>query len=167
MQVAEHACKNNKPFCMNLSAPFLCQFFKEPMMQAFPYIDIIIGNDQEAVTFSKEQNLETSDIEEIALRIAKLPKENKLRSRIVVITQGNNPVICAKDGAITKYEAIVVPEEEIIDTNGAGDAFAGGFLAQYVQDQPLDVCIKCGIYAGAEVIKQSGCSLPEKPAFKA
>lgn len=166
MQVAEHACENNKPFCMNLSAPFLSQFFKEPMMKAFPYVDILFGNEQEAEAFSKEQNLGTTDIAEIALCISKLPKENKSRSRIVIITQGNDAVICAKDGEITKYPAIVIPAEEIVDTNGAGDAFVGGFLAQYVQEQPLDVCINCGIYAATEVIKQSGCSLPEKPAFK-
>lgn len=166
MEIAEHACKNDKPFCMNLSAPFLCQFFKEPMMKAFPYIDILFGNEQEAVTFSQEHDFGTTDVEEIALRIQKLPKENESRSRIVIITQGHEPVICAKDGTITKYPAFSVPSEEIVDTNGAGDAFAGGFLAQYIQDKDLDICIKCGIYAATEVIKQSGCSLPEKPEFK-
>ena len=30
---------------MNLSAPFLPQFFKEPMMDAMPYVDIIFGNE--------------------------------------------------------------------------------------------------------------------------
>lgn len=45
MEVAEHACANNKTFMMNLSAPFLSQFFKEPMMKAFPYIDILFGNE--------------------------------------------------------------------------------------------------------------------------
>lgn len=32
-------------FTMNLSAPFLCQFFKKPMMDAFPYVDILFGNE--------------------------------------------------------------------------------------------------------------------------
>ena len=165
MEVAEHACKYDKPFCMNLSAPFLCQFFKEPMMKAFPYIDILFGNEQEAATFANEHNFETTDVEEIALLLQSLPKENKSRSRIVIITQGKDPVICAKDGKVTKYPAISVPAEDIIDTNGAGDAFVGGFLAQYIQGKSLDICINCGIYAATEVIKQSGCSLPEKPKF--
>lgn len=30
---------------MNLSAPFLSQFFKEPLMNAMPYVDIIFGNE--------------------------------------------------------------------------------------------------------------------------
>ncbi|GIX95940.1 adenosine kinase 2 [Caerostris extrusa] len=165
MQIAEHACKNNKRFLMNLSAPFLCQFFKEPMMQALPYVDILFGNEQEAAMFSKEQNFGIDSIEDIALRISELPKKNTLVPRIVIITQGDNSVIMATEGKITLYPTVNVPPEEIVDTNGAGDAFVGGFLSRYVQKKPLDVCIKCGIYAATEVIKQSGCTLPEKPTF--
>ena len=32
-------------FTMNLSAPFLCQLFKKPMMDAFCYVDILFGNE--------------------------------------------------------------------------------------------------------------------------
>ena len=45
LAIAEHAASNNKTFTMNLSAPFLVQFFKEPMMKVFPYIDIVFGNE--------------------------------------------------------------------------------------------------------------------------
>jgi adenosine kinase len=30
---------------MNLSAPFLCQFFKDPMLQTLPYVDVLFGNE--------------------------------------------------------------------------------------------------------------------------
>jgi sugar/nucleoside kinase (ribokinase family) len=45
MEVANHAFKHDCPFMMNLSAPFLSQFFKEPMMEAMPYVDVLIGNE--------------------------------------------------------------------------------------------------------------------------
>lgn len=45
MDIALHAHDRNKIFMMNLSAPFLSQFFKEPMMKVFPYIDILFGNE--------------------------------------------------------------------------------------------------------------------------
>ena len=45
MDIAQHASEKNKMLMMNLSAPFLSQFFKEPMMKAFPYIDILFGNE--------------------------------------------------------------------------------------------------------------------------
>jgi adenosine kinase len=49
MEVADHALKTDCPFMMNLSAPFLSQFFKEPMMQAMPYVDILFGNETVSV----------------------------------------------------------------------------------------------------------------------
>ena len=33
LKVAQHAQAANKNFCMNLSAPFLCEFFKDPMLK--------------------------------------------------------------------------------------------------------------------------------------
>ena len=59
-----------------------------------------------------------------------------------------------------------IPKEEIVDTNGAGDSFVGGFMSQYVQNKPLEVCIKAGHYCASEVIKRSGCTFPPKPQFK-
>lgn len=46
LTVAKHACSTRKVFCMNLSAQFLCRIFKDNMMAAFPYIDILFGNDE-------------------------------------------------------------------------------------------------------------------------
>ncbi|XP_022251167.1 adenosine kinase-like [Limulus polyphemus] len=166
LEVAKYACEANKVFMMNLSAPFLSQFFKEPMMQAMPYVDILFGNESEAATFSKEQNLGLTSVKEIALKICEFPKENKLRSRMTIITQGSNPVIVACDGKVTEYPVINLKNEEIIDTNGAGDAFVGGFLAKYIQGKPIDVCVKCGVYAATEIIKQSGCQFPQEITFK-
>lgn len=54
--VAKNACDSNKMFMTNLSAPFLVTAFKEPMMAAMPYVDILFGNETEALTFAKEHN---------------------------------------------------------------------------------------------------------------
>ncbi|XP_070544618.1 adenosine kinase-like isoform X2 [Ptychodera flava] len=166
LTLAKHALEKNKTFCMNLSAPFLCQFFKEPMMDCMPYVDILFGNETEAAIFSKEQNLGTEDCKEIAMKMAELPKENKERPRTVVITQGCDPVIVVKDGKLKEYSIIKLSAEEIVDTNGAGDAFVGGFLAQFVQDKDIDECVRCGIYASNYIIKQSGVTLKDKPNFQ-
>lgn len=45
LKVAKHASDNNKIFCMNLSAPFISQFFKQPLMEIMPYVDILFGNE--------------------------------------------------------------------------------------------------------------------------
>ena len=51
---------------------------------------------------------------------------------------------------------------QIVDTNGAGDAFVGGFLAQLAKNKSIEDCVKCGIWAATEIIQRSGCTFPEK-----
>ena len=63
------------------------------MLAALPYIDIFFGNESEAATFAKENNLGTGDIKEIAHKIAAMPKANQNRKRMVVFTQGDLPII--------------------------------------------------------------------------
>ncbi|KRT82695.1 hypothetical protein AMK59_4456, partial [Oryctes borbonicus] len=92
LEVAKCAFLNNRPFLMNLSAPFISQFYKEPLMQVMPYIDVLFGNETEAATFATEQSFGTSDLKEIARRICKLPKQNEKRRRVCIITTGDKPV---------------------------------------------------------------------------
>ena len=65
MNVAMKANEMNRPLIMNLSAPFISQFFKEPLMAVMPYIDILFGNESEALTFANEQNFGTENLTEI------------------------------------------------------------------------------------------------------
>ncbi|CAH1377100.1 hypothetical protein MTP99_018518 [Tenebrio molitor] len=166
IEIAKHALANNRPFIMNLSAPFISQLYKEPLMQVMPYIDLLFGNETEAETFANEQNFGTRDLKEIALKICNLPKQNENRSRVCVITTGHNPVILACDGKITEFPVNVLSKTQLVDTNGAGDAFAGGFLSQYIQGQSLDVCVRCGIWAASEVVQRSGCTFSGKAGFQ-
>ncbi|TGZ52604.1 Uncharacterized protein DBV15_07083 [Temnothorax longispinosus] len=164
--VAKHAHENDKIFMMNLSAPFLCEFFQKPMLAAFPYVDILFGNETEAEAFAKANNLNETDKRQIALKISEMEKINDKRKRIVVITQGAEAVLLAKDGTVTEYPVVKVPEEKIVDTNTAGDAFVGGFLAQLIQGKSIDTCIKCGIWAAAQIVQTSGCTYEGKPNFQ-
>jgi adenosine kinase len=160
--VAEHACANNKLFCMNLSAPFLVSVFKEPMMKVLPYVDILFGNESEAAEFSKVHEFGTESIPEIAVRLSALEKANKARSRMVVITQGHDHIVVAQDGKTKTYPVPTLNKEQLVDTNGAGDAFVGGFLAQLISGKSTDECVRCGIWAAQVIIGQSGCSYPDK-----
>jgi len=165
LKVGKHCAATNKTYCLNLSAPFLIQFFKDQMMSVMPFADVVFGNETEAATYAEVHGLETRDVREIAKRIAMLPKENGSRSRLVIITQGSDPVVCVKDGQVLEFPAEKLPADKIVDTNGAGDAFVGGFLAQYVQNRPLDVAVRCGIWAATHIIQRSGCTVPDKMDF--
>ncbi|XP_063290414.1 adenosine kinase isoform X4 [Pelobates fuscus] len=166
LKVATQSSENNKIFCMNLSAPFISQFYKEPLMKAMPYVDILFGNETEAAAFAREQGFETEDIKEIARKAQALPKDNTKRPRIVVFTQGHEDTIMATENEVVSFPVIEIDQSKIVDTNGAGDAFVGGFLSQLVYEKPLEECIRAGHYSANVVIKRAGCTLPEKPDFK-
>lgn len=157
--VAKIALENNKPFMMNLSAPFISQFFKDPLMAAFPYIDILFGNESEALTFSKEQDFGTEDLKEIGKKMQNLPKLNEKRKRVVILTQGHLPVLLFENDSIQEFEIPLLEESEIVDTNGAGDGFVGGFVSQLIQHKPYAECIRYGVAAARAIIKRSGCSV--------
>lgn len=72
----------------------------------------------------------TPPLHQVALRVARLPKASGARPRVVVITQGADPTIVACGGKVMHYPVLRVAADEIVDTNGAGDAFVGGFLSQ-------------------------------------
>ena len=167
LDIAHHASDNNKTLAMNLSAPVLCQYFADsrPNLDIMPFVDILFGNESEAKKFCELRGLNASDITDMALKTSELPKRNKHRSRTVVFTQGRDPTIVAKDGHVTTYPIKPVDKADIKDTNGCGDAFVGGFLAQSVQGKSLEECVRCGAYAAKVVIQHWGCNYPDQPDF--
>lgn len=87
---------------------------------------------------------------------------SKKSKRLVVVTCGSDPIVVAKTGSnsVEEFPITRLPAEQIVDTNGAGDAFVGGFLAQYAQGRELKSCIKCGSWAATQIIQRSGCTFP-------
>ena len=69
--------------------------------------------------------IQSTDIPEIAKNIANMPKINAARKRIVIITQGDRPVVFSNGEEVKEYPIRKLKHEEIVDTNGAGDAFVG------------------------------------------
>uniref|UniRef100_A0A8C6TQG3 Adenosine kinase n=1 Tax=Neogobius melanostomus TaxID=47308 RepID=A0A8C6TQG3_9GOBI len=159
VKVATHASENNKIFGLNLSAPFISQFFKEPLMKVMPYVDILFGNE----TVSARP---TEDIAEIAKKAQNLPKENAKRQRIVVFTQGKDDTVATVGDNVTVFPVLDIDQNDIVDTNGAGDAFVGGFLSALVQEHSLEECIRAGHYAANVIIRRVGCTFPEKPNYQ-
>mmetsp|Transcript_1611 Transcript_1611/g.2171 ORF Transcript_1611/g.2171 Transcript_1611/m.2171 type:complete len:353 (+) Transcript_1611:106-1164(+) len=164
LTVAKHAVAENKVFALNLSAPFIIDFFGDQLGQALPYADFLFGNESEAETFAKKHDL-GDDLKEVALKVASMPKENGKRDRIVVFTQGSKSTIVATKGVVTEYAVEPLSKDLLVDTNGAGDAFVGGFLSQLVQDKPIEECVNAGHWAARYIIQQSGTQLDDKSTY--
>jgi adenosine kinase len=166
-EASRQKAKDGGIYCMNLSAPFLMQVppFKACFVDTLPYVDFLFGNETEARTWAETEGWDTTDVEFIATRLSLIPSM-KARKRTVVITQGCEPTVVCVNGIVTKYPVLALPKEKLVDTNGAGDAYVGGFLAGLVKGKDMAECCKAGAYAAAEVVQRSGCTFPAKPEHK-
>merc|ERR1711909_91565 len=51
------AAQGDKKFCLNLSAPFICEFFTEVLDNTLPFVDVLFGNESEAAAYGKKKGL--------------------------------------------------------------------------------------------------------------
>jgi len=72
----------------------------------------------------------------------------------LVITRGAQGAVAVENG--NRAEMAAAPVKRIVDTTGAGDLFAAGFLAARCRGRPLKACLKTGAIAAAEVISHFG-----------
>lgn len=175
IKVAKHANEAGKTFCFNLSAAFLMQVppFFNSMKQLLPFVDVLFGSEIEAVCLCNAMgwsDIEATDMIEIARRTALLPREGA-NTRTVVFTQGHLPTVAvvARDGKIifdAEFPIIPIAEDEIVDTNAAGDGFVGGYLAGLAKSDDMKECIAKGHYAAKIIIQHSGCTFPSKPDYE-
>jgi len=165
VEVGKHAAETNKVFSLNLSAPFVIQFFKDKLTAILPYTDYLFGNEDEAKVFAESNGWETKDVAEIAAKASLLEKANDKRKRYVVFTQGPESVVVGYEGKVQSYPVNKIDSDLIVDTNGAGDAFCGGFLAGLVQGKEVKECVRAGVYTSSTIIQHSGCTFPAKPDF--
>lgn len=165
----EAAAHDDKISVINFSASFICQFFKDQLDECLPYMDYVICNETEAAEYAKAHGLENpEDLEAIAKYVAQLEKVNKNKSRTVVITHGTEPTVVATnhfDGKLEtqSFDVHAIEESKIKDTNGAGDAFAGGFVSGLVQGLPLAKAMDLGHWTAKTSIQEIGPSFPYNP----
>lgn len=159
-ELGKEAAAKNKIFILSLSAPFITQFFKEPLDASAPYWDYVIGNEDEAATWAEAQGHATKDLKEIAKLMANLPKANTQRKRVAIITHGTEPTLVAVQGEdeVKEYPVLEIEKSLINDTNGAGDAFAGGLAAGIVEGKTLEESIHQGQWLAKLSIQELGPS---------
>ncbi|HTT92575.1 MAG TPA: PfkB family carbohydrate kinase [Acidimicrobiales bacterium] len=88
------------------------------------------------------------------------PEGNVSAPGLVVVKHGPLPsVVYAADGQelLTVH---VPPVPEVVDTTGAGDAMAGGFLAAWASGSSLEEAVQSGHRTAGAVVSQLGAQLP-------
>jgi len=164
--------KAGKKIAFTLSAVFMIEVFFERVKLVADCADFIFANEDEIRAFVKmfgyDPLIENKKNAEIIFKNLKI-NEN----RILILTHGAEPTtLCTWDYTNQNFNLLIEEEiyhinnDEIVDTNGCGDALVGGFFSEYLKGSELYTCIKAGQYAASVIIKNIGCNYPNKPNFK-
>lgn len=104
-------------------------------------IDVLFANHTELAALTGEDELEAG----LAALAGKVPT--------LVVTCGAKGALAVKHGQRAEVPSIATT---IVDTTGAGDLFAAGFLYGHVKGEPLERCLQRGAICAAEIISHYG-----------
>lgn len=105
-------------------------------------VDILFGNEHEMRHLTGCDGLEAC-IDALSSKVSTL-----------VMTRGANGAIGVDGGE--RAEVPAAPLFKVVDTTGAGDLFAAGFLAGRLRGRQLKGCLEAGTIAAAEIISHFG-----------
>jgi len=132
-----------RSIALSLSDSFVVERHREALLAFIDAeVDILFANETEIVAL-----FEVAGFDEAAARL-------RGRVAIAAVTRGaHGSVILANEGAIA---VPADPVDKVIDTTGAGDQYAAGFLSGLAREQPLEACGRLASLAAAEVISHFG-----------
>jgi sugar/nucleoside kinase (ribokinase family) len=105
-------------------------------------VDLLFANEAEALQLTGASDLG----EALAMLADKVPT--------LVITRGAEGALALDQGE--GIEVPAVPVDTVVDTTGAGDLFAAGFLVARARGHDLAKCLETGAIAAAEIISHFG-----------
>lgn len=105
-------------------------------------IDILFANEHELAALTGLDDFH----EGIALLAPDVP--------VLVVTRSEKGAVAIAGGE--RAEVAAEPIDKVVDTTGAGDLFAAGFLFGHVRGRPLAECLRLGAVCAAEVISHYG-----------
>jgi sugar/nucleoside kinase (ribokinase family) len=128
---------------LSLSDPFCVgrhrAAFRELVAQE---VDILFANEAEICAL-----YETSDFAEAAAAV-------RGHVAIAALTRSEKGSLVIAEGA--EYRVQAVPVARVVDTTGAGDLYASGFLYGLTRALPLPICGEIGSRCAAEIISHVG-----------
>lgn len=137
---------NGLKVCIDLASYNIVEEHRSFFMELISnHVDIVFANNQEAESLTGEQP------EQAAETLGKY-------ADIAVVKTGANGSLIFADGKLHK---IGISPSKPIDTTGAGDMYASGFLYGLVNGQSLETCGNIGAILSGRVIEVLGAKLDE------
>jgi sugar/nucleoside kinase (ribokinase family) len=105
-------------------------------------IDLLFANEQEILSLAQTDDLDVA----IATVAPQIP--------LLIVTRSEKGALTVADGKRTEVAA--APVAQLVDTTGAGDLFAAGFLAGHAAGRGVETSLRMGAIAAAEIISHYG-----------
>lgn len=150
LKAAKVSRANGRKVALTLSDSFCVDRYRGEFLSLIRdrVVDIVFANESELHALYETADFDTA--------LAALRAEKDL---LGVVTRSEKGCVVANGASV--IEAPAYPVEEVVDTTGAGDLFAAGFLAGYTQGLPHERSAALGALAAAEIISHVGAR-PQK-----
>lgn len=140
---SEIAHRASRKVALTLSDPFCVNRHREDFQKFVEnHVDILFANEQEAMALYETDTFEDA-VESL-----------KGSCEVIAITRSEKGSVIIAGEKVIQVPA--EPVNHVVDTTGAGDQYAAGFLYGYTKGMPLDVCGRLASMAAAEVISHLG-----------
>ena len=128
---------------LTLSDPFCVDRYRTEFVQLVAEsVDILFANEKEIISLYEAKDLEDA------------VRQVRGHCKVVALTLGARGSMVLSGNEVHVVEP--APVERLIDTTGAGDLYAAGFLFGYTAGHELAICGTYGSKAAAEVISHYG-----------
>lgn len=143
VRAAQLAHDAGREVALSLSDPFCVDRHRKDFLDLVEgHVDLLFANEDEIVSLYQEHSFDAA-VDRVRGKV-----------RVAVLTRSEKGSVVVSDGAIVRVP--VEPVADVVDTTGAGDAYAAGFLYGYTRGRRLDTCARLASIAAAEVISHVG-----------
>ena len=140
---AQAARAAGREVSLSLSDPFCVDRHRADFLDLIEgHVDILFANEAEIMALYQVDDFDAA-VEKV-----------KGHCKVAALTRSEKGSVVVSAAGVEAVKA--APVTQVIDTTGAGDAYAAGFLYGYTRDEDLAACARMGGIAAAEVIAQIG-----------
>ncbi|MDC3171014.1 adenosine kinase [Prochlorococcus sp. AH-716-E13] len=144
IQAAKIAKESNTKIILSLSDSFCVERHRESFLKLIEnYIDIVFCNESELLSLYKKYDLQ--NCQQYISSICEL----------VIITLGSKGSLIINKGKSEEIKPKLLGKK-IIDTTGAGDLYAGGFIHGLINNYSIKNCGEIGAICAGHIITQLG-----------
>ncbi len=140
---AEMAHEAGRRVALSLSDPFCVARYRDSFLELIDgHVDLLFANEVEIRSLFRVEDFDRA------------LQETRGHCEIAALTRSDKGSVVLAEGEVHVVDA--EPVDRVVDTTGAGDLYAAGFLYGYTQGKGLYDCGRIGALAAAEVLCHYG-----------